>query len=95
MERYVTFCFVLSREWLFLFQLVVSVDGKASTTALPMGRIAEDGGMKNEESEYEKSKEEESKYAVVVTSVSVPRPSLPDVSKVQYQEIDIKTTHVS
>ena len=62
----------------------------ASGTALLMGRIAEDGGMKNEE-----SKEEESKYAVVVTSVSVPRPSLPDVSKVQYQEIDIKTTHVS
>ena len=41
------------------------------------------------------SKEEESKYAVVMTSVSVSRPSLPDVSRVQYQEIDIKTTHVS
>ena len=63
----------------------MSVDRKASGTALLMGRIAEDGGMKKEES----------KYAVVVTSVSVPRPSLPDVSKVQYQEIDIKTTHVS
>jgi hypothetical protein len=71
-------------------KLVESVDRNvtASSYAPVMDRIAEDGGMKNEE-----SKEEESKYAVVVTSVSVPRPSLPDVSKVQYQEIDIKTTH--
>ena len=75
----------------------MSVDRIVTTshTALLMGRVAEDGGMKNEESEYEESKEEESKYAVVVTSVSVSRPSLPDVSRVQYQEIDIKTTHVS
>ena len=65
----------------------MSVDRKASNTALLMGRIAEDGGMK--------STEEESKYAVVLTSVPVSRPSLPDVSRVQYQEIDIRTTLVS
>jgi hypothetical protein len=70
-------------------ELVVSIDGrKASNTALLVGRVAEDSGMKKEESKYE-----ESKYAVVLTSVSVSRPSLPDVSRVQYQEIDIKTTH--
>ena len=69
----------------------MSIDGrKASNTALLVGRMSEDGGMKKEQ-----SKEEESKYAVLLTSVPVPRPSLPDVSKVQYQEIDIKTTHVS
>ena len=66
------------------------VDRKASNTALLMGRMAEDGGMKKEE-----SKEEQSKYAVVMTSVPVSRLCLPDVSKVQYQEIDIRTTHVS
>ena len=39
--------------------------------------------------------EEESKYAVLQTSLSVPRPSLPDNSIVQYQEINIRATHVS
>ena len=69
----------------------MSIDGrKASNTALLVGRIAEDGGMKKEE-----SKEEESKYAVVLTSASVSRPCLPDVSKVQYQEIDTRATLVS
>ena len=74
----------------------MSVDRrKASHIAPLMGRIAEDGGMKKEESKDEESKKEESKYAVLLTSVSASRPSLPDVSKAQYQEIDIKTTHVS
>ncbi|CAI8039686.1 hypothetical protein GBAR_LOCUS22117 [Geodia barretti] len=75
-------------------EFVEYVDTKASNTALLMSRIADDGGMKNEESkEGEESKEEESKCAVVLTSVSVSRPYLPDVTQVQYREIDIRVTH--
>ena len=52
-------------------------------------RLPEEGSAVQEE------EEEESKYAVLQTSLSVPRPSLPDNSTVQYQEIDIRATHVS
>ncbi|CAI8044754.1 Lysophospholipid acyltransferase 1 [Geodia barretti] len=62
-----------------------------------MGGKDEDGGMQDEEIKYQESKDkdskvEESKYVVVKTS-SVPRPSLPHDSKVQYSEIDIRATH--
>ena len=68
----------------------VSYNGifKVEKATQAKSRLPEEGSAVQEE-------EEESKYTVVQTSLSVPRPSLPDNSTVQYQEIDIRTTHVS